>query len=83
MSDFGFSLNPQIVRIDLFNENYKWYTTLELKWDRYNDKTDSNYEHIIDTFKRCMKEQHPSYKSYYAICLSPYHEFAHPLMVEI
>ena len=38
MSDFGFNLNPQIVRVDLFNENYKWYTTLELKWDRYNDK---------------------------------------------
>jgi hypothetical protein len=82
MSDYGFCLNPEMVRIDLFKENGKWYTTLELKWDRYFT-VKSDTELIEDTFKRCINEQYPNYKNYYVVCLNPYHEYSHPLMTRI
>lgn len=82
MGDYGFCLNPEMVRVDLFKLSGKWYTTLELKWDRFL-VNQGNTELIADTFERCMREQYPNYKEYRAVCLNPYHEQSHPLMITI
>lgn len=84
MNDYGFCLNPEMVRVDLFkgSESMKYYTTLELKWDKYRED-DGEYEDIKDTFIRLMKEQYPSFKEYYVVCLSPYHRHSYPLMIKI
>ena len=37
-------------------------------------------ELIHDTFRRLIREQRPNFEGH-AICLKPYHENAHPLMI--
>jgi len=78
-----YSDNPAMVRVDFFKDSGKWYTTEEMKWDRYRtNEKDGSYEDIVETFKRCLREQFKGhYQGMIAICLEPYHEHAHPLMV--
>lgn len=80
----GFSLNPEMVRVDIFKESGKYYTTIQLQWDRYFIKRDDNIELIEDTFKRCMKEQYTGkFTDMCAVCLEPYSEQSYPLMMRL
>lgn len=84
----GYSDNPHMVRVDVFKPSGKWYTTIALNWDRYKtgnpQEADSNYESIHDSFHRCMREQFCNkYCGMLAVCLEPYHENGHPLMITI
>lgn len=84
MSDFGFCLNPSMVRVDIFKESGKFYDTIELNWDRYYTERNDGVELIDDTFKRCMKEQYPNrFTGLFAVCLEPYHEHSYPLMIKL
>lgn len=82
----NYSNDPSMVRVDFFKESGKWYTTEEIKWDRFmSADEDGNIELIHDTFRRCVREQiGDRYQSEgcSAVCLEPYHEFAHPLMIK-
>jgi len=77
MKEYGFQLDPEVVRVDIFKESGKWYTTVELKFDTFQD------ELIHDVFKRCMKEQHNYGENMKAVCLHPYHMYSHPLMITL
>lgn len=78
----NYSGNEDSVRVDIWKESGKWYTTLELKWDRYLVKEGGTRELMHDTFKRCLREQHENcYIGMTATCLDPYHEYSHPLMI--
>jgi hypothetical protein len=82
----GFTANENMVRVDFFKPSGKWYTTEEMNWDKYisGSNIDGNYEHIIDTFKRCVAEQFQGYfNGMRAVCLEPYHEYSHPLMIVV
>jgi len=80
----NYSLNPNQVRVEIFKKSNKWYTTVELNWDRYSSKTELGTELIHETFIRCMKEQYAdSYTDMIAICFDPYHEHSHPLMINL
>lgn len=95
MSDFGFTLDPQMVRVDLFKPNsMKFYTTISLNFDRYFEvipeseykKTGQpKYEHINDTFLRCLRSQFPNFinSGFLAVCLEPYHKNSYPLMIKL
>jgi len=81
----GYTTDDQMVRVDFFRPSGRWYTTEQLKWDRYfTNEEDGSVELIMDTFDRCLVEQF--FDLYvkdrlYAICLEPYHEHAFPLML--
>lgn len=78
-----YASDDSIARVDFFRQSGKWYTTEEMKWDRYlsEDKDGKVVELITDTFKRCIDEQFPDhFIEMIAVCLEPYHEHSHPLM---
>lgn len=84
----GYSVDSSMVRVDLFKPSGKWFTTVALRWDRYrtgNPQDGSNcYEDIKDTFRRCMRMQYMDiFNGMTAVCLHPYHEHEHPLMITI
>jgi len=72
-----------MVRVDFFLPSGKWKYTESLRFDRYHTHVDGqSVELIHDTFKRCLREQFPNnYHGMTVVCLEPYHEHAHPLMV--
>ena len=80
----GYTANNQMVRVDFFKPGGKWYTTEAIKWDRYKTTDEKGYEHINDTFKRCLHEQlEGRLRGMTAVCLEPYHEHAYPLMIVV
>ena len=80
----GYTTDERMTRVDIFKENFKWYTTIALRWDRYDPDEDSNYESIIETFKRCCKAQFKnSFAGMFAVCLEPYHKYSYPLMIKL
>ena len=84
----GYSTNDRMVRVDFFKDSGKWYATEALLWDRYETHKVKNLkvevEAIHDTFKRCLRKQYPNrYRGMIALCLEPYHEYSHPLMIRI
>ena len=77
MQDYGFSTDVEQVRVDVFRPSGKWSATVALRFDTYKD------ELIHDVLERCMREQYPEYASgYILVCLDPYHEHSHPLMIK-
>jgi len=80
-----YSEDPSHVRVDIFKPSGKWYTTVEICWDRYLTYEDGKYESIGDTFDRICREKgwHEVFDGMIAVCLEPYHEHAHPLMIRL
>jgi len=74
-----------MVRVDIFKDNFKWYTTIAMHWDRYHvNEPLPDYESIHDTFRRCMSEQFKGcFSGMIAVCLEPFHEHSHQLMIRI
>ena len=78
MQDYGFSINPEQVRIDIFKPSGKWYTTIALQWNGYKDIL------IHTAFEQSMDEQYTGlWSGMTAVCLNPYHEHSHPLMITL
>lgn len=79
----GYNSDDSMVRVDFFRESGKWYTTEEMKWDRWSMKlADGSTELVDETFERCLNQEFgDSFRGMIAICLEPYHENAFPLMV--
>lgn len=84
----GYIDNPNMVRVDLFKGSGKWYCTVSLNWDRYRSVNaqdgSEDVEDIRSTFYRCMASQFQNrFSGLTAVCLEPYHEHEHPLMIFI
>jgi hypothetical protein len=80
----GYTEDSSYVRVDIFKESGKFYTTISLKWDRFNAKDkNGKFENIHDTFRRCLEKETGSWKGMWAVCLEPYHENSHPLMMKM
>lgn len=72
-----YSANPAMVRVDFFKESGKWYATEQMEWRHYDGKI-----LIHDAFLHCLHSQfNGHYSGMTAVCLVPYHEHAHPLMI--
>lgn len=67
-----------MVRVDFFKESGKWYTTEEMEMIGGFDKTTSIHEAFIKSLGMTFPE---NYHEFIAVCLEPYHENSHPLMV--
>ena len=79
----NYSENPTSCRVDFFKESGKWYTTEAVV---FNEDWKSGPDNLIhDCFRRALqehfKDQPDRLKGMIAICLEPYHEYSHPLML--
>lgn len=70
----NYSQEENSVRVDFFKRNGKWYTTEALLWKGYNG-------YIFDEFKETLQQLNGRYEGMTAVCLHPYNENAHPLMI--
>ena len=71
----GFSINPEMVRVDFFKPSGKWYTTEAVKWT--GGYEGMIYEQFAVGLRNHLGER---LSDMVAICLEPYHKYAHPLM---
>jgi len=66
-----------MVRVDFFKESGKWYATEQMEWRNYNAQFQ-----IHDAFLWGLISQfNGRYSGMTAICLDPYHEHAHPVLI--
>ena len=72
-----YSNNAASVRVDVFQPSGKWYETLEVIWPHYYGKDMG----IKEAFKLALEGRIHHGMTY--VCLEPYHEHAHPLMVTL
>lgn len=73
----NYSNNPSMVRVDFFKESGKWHDTREMEWLHWGKD-----ELIHDVFLESLKQAFSgSYTGMTAVCLEPYHELDHPLMI--
>ena len=73
----GYSDKPQMVRVDFFKESGKWYTTEAVEWLQYAGCL------IHDAFERSLqKHLKGRLEGMTAVCLKPYHEHSHPIMLK-
>jgi hypothetical protein len=87
----GYSADPQMVRVDFFKPgpSFKWYTTEAIRWKHYfTNPKDGGVILIQDAFKVALIEHlghglKMRLRGLIAVCLEPYHEAAHPLMISI
>lgn len=78
----GYTTDENMVKVEFFKKTGKWYTTEAIRWDRYYSVINGEFEDIKETFKRCLRQQLGDRLSgMIAVCIHPYHEYAHPLMV--
>ena len=73
----NFSNNPAMVRVDFFRESGKWVATEQMEFRHYGGNM-----LIHDAFLRSLISQfNGRYAGLTAVCLDPYHESAHTIML--
>lgn len=82
----GYTNNPAMVRVDFFKESGKWSTTEAVKWTGayFGGPNRFDYPHarIHDAFRQSLADHLGDSRrlaGMLAVCLEPYHEFAHPI----
>jgi hypothetical protein len=78
----GYIENPEMVRVDFFKESGKWYTTIAMKWVSYSSTQFLIYDVFRESLRAHFKESGIRFTGMWAVCLEPYHEHAHPLMIK-
>lgn len=74
----GYSEDDSIVRVDFFKAGGKWYTTEAVPWTGGYDNCN-----IHEAFDKSLRDHlGDRLCEMDAICLQPYHEHSHPLMVK-
>lgn len=78
----GFTIRENMVRVDFFKPNGKWYAAEEVEfrnyenWDIYEEFAKALAKALVnETLDKCR------YDEMVAVCLEPYNKFSHPLMV--
>ena len=72
-----YSNRPQMVRVDFFKESGKWYDTIEMEWLHYSGRM-LIHDAFIRSLQACCNG---FYYDMTAVCLKPYHENSHPVML--
>lgn len=80
----GYSEEDSAVRVDFFKPSGKWYCTEAVKFIGEWKASSDNLIH--DAFKRSLREHFKDepgrLSDMVAVCLEPYHEYSHPLMLK-
>jgi hypothetical protein len=87
----NYSNDADSVRVDFFKESGKWYCTEAVKWAgpyHGTDEASGKITLIHDSFAHALAEhlgrQEPwRLEDMTAVCLEPYHEHSHPLMMRV
>lgn len=73
----GYHEDPAQVRVDFFKPSGKWYAAESMHWESYTGE-------IHATFAANLKAHLGGrLAGMTAVCLKPYHEYAHPLMMKV
>lgn len=81
----GYTTDETMVRVDFFKSSGKWYTTEAVKWTgEWKGGLVIGGQLILDAFAKSLrdhfKDQPDRLSEMDAVCLHPYHEYAHPIM---
>lgn len=83
----GYTEDEHMVRVDFFRPSMKWYCTEAVRWKTWEGKLDNGGKLIHVAFAEALKEHlgfsKPRLNGMVAVCLEPYHEFAHPVMLTV
>ena len=75
----GYSEDPTMVRVDFFRQHCNWYTTEAVKWTGAYWAAEAS---VREAFKKTLREHLGKRLSEMtAVCLNPYHELSHPIML--
>ena len=74
----NYSNDPASVRVDFFKPSGKWYATEAITW------TGGGTGVLIhDAFRKSLEDSiGDKYTGLDAVCLEPYHEYSHPIMIK-
>jgi hypothetical protein len=80
----GYSSDEQMVRVDFFKPSGKWVATEAMRWHSYRGD-------IHTAFEESLRAEFPwndgsgkiRYGGLTAVCLAPYHEHSHPIMMKV
>ncbi|MFX0184074.1 MAG: hypothetical protein ACFE95_13410 [Candidatus Hodarchaeota archaeon] len=79
----GYIADDSYVRVDFFKPSGKWYTTESVKWTGEWSKDEGGLIH--DEFAKSLRDHFASnpdrLSDMIAICLKPYHELSHPILL--
>lgn len=79
----GYSENESDVRVDFFKPSGKWYTTESVRW---TGEWEGEKQLIHDAFAKSLRDHvkdNPNrLDGMTAVCLEPYYEHSHPIMLE-
>lgn len=85
-----YSNDSNSVRVDFFRPGGKWYTTEAVVWPEgmwSQGGPEDGYNLITDAFRTALdyhfKNRPNRLKGMWAVCLEPYHEHQHPLMMVV
>jgi hypothetical protein len=86
----GFTTDERMVRVDFFKSSGKWYTTEAVKWTGEYDKglihrefARSLRDHLSKDFPAVGDVGTPRLSGMLAVCLEPYHQHTHPIMLHV
>ena len=75
----GYIDDESMVRVDFFKDSGKWYTTEAVKWTGgYTGSVDIYTAFLLSLRKHFHGDRLVGMT---AVCLKPYHEYSHPLMM--
>ena len=79
----GYTTNDAMVRVDFFKPSGKWYCTEAVLW---TGDWEGNKQLIHEAFAISLLDHfkdHPTRLCEMdAVCLEPYHEYAHPIQIK-
>ena len=82
-----YSEEPNHVRVDFFRPQGKWYCTEEVVWTgEWKGNPTEGGQLINDAYAKSLRDhfvQQGRLNDTWAVCLDPYHEYAHPLMAPV
>lgn len=73
----NYCADESMVRVDFFKSSGKWYTTEAVKWT--GDYSSSIHEAFGKSLRDHLGDR---LQEMDAVCLLPYHEFAHPIQLK-
>lgn len=81
----GYCEDDSMVRVDFFRPSGKWYCTEAVKWLTFCGMHDqgglSPVEAFVEALASHLGKTETRMDGMLAVCLHPYHQFAHPVSI--
>jgi hypothetical protein len=81
--EMGFTTDERMVRVDFFKPSGKWYTTEAVKWTGHYDKGLIHREFAQSLKDHFFGAPARRLSGMLAVCLEPYHQHTHPIMLHV